>query len=128
MGLKGRPITPFGVPRMRWVRQILVGLAVLAAPALAQGPPAEVAADFKILVAAFGLAKEPIYTEEMVAISGRVYQFTSSSHEIVIIEPIRSRVDLLDLDRRIQSEVTFGQLEGGIAGIRGTPAQAFYRR
>jgi hypothetical protein len=113
---------------MRWVRPFLIGLAVLATPATAQGPPAEVAADFKILVAAYGLAKEPISTEEMVAIAGRVYQFVSNSHEIVIIEPIRSRVDLLDLDRKLQSEVTFGQLEEGIARIKGTLAEAIDRR
>lgn len=113
---------------MSRVRNLLVGIAVLASPATAQGPPAGVAADFKILVAAYGLARDPIYTEEMVAISGRVYQFMSLSHEVVIIEPIRSRVDLLDLDRKLQSEVTFGQLDEGIARIRGTLAEAIDRR
>jgi hypothetical protein len=113
---------------MRWVRHILVGLAVLATSATAQGPPAEVAADFKIKVAAFGLAKDPIYTEELVAISGRVYQFVSISHEIVIIEPIRSRVDLLDIERKLQSEVTFSQIDEGLARIKGTLARTIDRR
>src|SRR5438309_1861507 len=105
---------------MSRVRDILVGLALLATPAPAQVARPDVDADFKILVAAYGLAREPVYTEEMVAISGRVYQFLSNSHEVVVIEPKRSRVDLLDLDRKVQSEVTFGQLEEGLARIKGT--------
>jgi hypothetical protein len=113
---------------MSRVRILLVGLALLATPASAQGPPAEVAADFKIMVAAYGLAKEPIYTEEMVAISGRVYQFVSHSPEIVVIEPIRSRVDLLDLDRKLQSELTFSQLDEGLARVKGTLAEEVDRR
>lgn len=113
---------------MSRVCNILVGLALLADPAPAQGPPAEIPADFKILVAAYGLAREPIYTEEIVAISGRVYQFVSISREIVVIEPARSRIDLLDLNRKIQSEITFSQLDEGLARIKGTLAAAIDRR
>jgi hypothetical protein len=113
---------------MSRVRHFLVAIAVLVTPATAQGPPAEVAADFKVLVAAYGLAREPVYTEEMVAISGRVYQFVSISHEVVVIEPLRSRIDLLDLDRKLQSELTFGRIDAGLARIKGTLNEEIDRR
>lgn len=113
--------------RMGW---ILVGLASLASMATAQAPGPIPAAppDFKLLVASYGLGTVPVYTEELVAISGRVYQFASNSHEVVVIEPARSRVALLDLDRRLQSEISFGQLEAGLARVKGRLAGESDRR
>jgi hypothetical protein len=99
---------------------VLVGLACLGSPAGAQGPPPAGTPDFKILVANFGVAREPIFTEELVAISGRVYQFASITREVVVIEPVRAQVGLLDIERKLQSEISFSELEGGLSRVRAT--------
>ncbi|WP_435010295.1 hypothetical protein P12x_001547 [Tundrisphaera lichenicola] len=113
---------------MNQVRVHLIGFALMVAPAWADGPPAGNPADFKLLVAGYGLAKDPVYTEELVAISGRIYLFASNSHEIYVIDPSKSKVDFLDLERRLQSSITYAQIEEGQGRVRKTLAGAIEQR
>ena len=107
---------------------ILVGLDLPGDLGAGRGAGRRLRRRFKLLVAAYGLAREPVYTEELVAVSGRVYQFASDTHEVVVIEPARSRVDLLDLEPEAPVRGLFGQLDEGLPGSRATLARAIRSR
>ena len=108
---------------------LLAALTLLLATARGDGPPAPaVAADFKIQADSFALKPEPITREELVARHGRVYQFSTGTEEVVIIDPARGRVELLDIKRRVQTEVGFDQLEEGLGRIRATLGRAIQAR
>ena len=49
-------------------------------------------------------------TEEIVIRQGRAYVFPSDSKEVIIIEPSRGRLEILDVGRRVQTEVSFRSL------------------
>ena len=73
---------------------------------------APAAADFKLAVAFFGVRKEPITTSELIVHGGTGYYFASESpEEIVIINPTDRRIELLDLERRVQAEISFTKLD-----------------
>jgi hypothetical protein len=99
---------------------IAVGLLACLAQARADGPPAKdpVPADFKVQVASFGVAKEPVYTEEVVIRSGKIYVFPSNVKEVTIIEPARGRLDLVDTGRKCQSEITFQTLDESMVKLK----------
>jgi len=73
---------------------------------------APAAADFKLAISFFGVHKEPITTAELIAHDGTAYYFAHESpEEIVIINPADRRVELLDLERRVQAEISFTRLD-----------------
>jgi hypothetical protein len=95
------------------------GMVVLLAMAGVRGDePAVVPADFKIQIGEFALKKEPVATQEIVVRQGRAYIFPSDSKEVAIIEPARKRVELVDVGRKIQAEVTFGSLDLSLEKIK----------
>jgi hypothetical protein len=80
-----------------------------APPPSIQAPPP---ADFKLAIAFYGIRKEPITSAELIVRSGTAYYFASESpEEIVIINPTNRRIELLDLERKIQAEMPFARLE-----------------
>jgi hypothetical protein len=104
---------------------MVAGLSVvfsLVAPG-ADGPP-PIPADFKIQVGSFSLRKEPVSTEEILIREGRAYVFPSDSKEVVIIEHARGRLDLLDVGRKLQTEVSFRSLDESLAKIKTTLREA----
>lgn len=107
MGVMVRETSTMG----RWFG-VVGGLAcVLAAVGGDEPPaPAPAPADFKIDVGSFGASSKPVSTAQIVAKDGRTYLFSSDSNEVVIVEPKRAHVELLDIPRRIQVEITFAQL------------------
>ena len=69
-------------------------------------------ADFKLAISFFGIRKEPITTSELIVHDGTAYYFASESpEEIVIINPADRRAELLDLERRAQTEISFARLD-----------------
>ena len=104
---------------------IAAGLVACLGISAARGDdPPSVPADFKIRVASFGLGREPVSTEEIVVRRGRAYVFPSDSREVVIIEPAGGRVDLLDVGRKVQAEVTFRALDESLAKVKVTMTEA----
>jgi hypothetical protein len=89
----------------------------LGARAAEPAPPppnlrAPAPADFKLAIAFYGVHKEPITTSELIVHSGTAYYFASESpEEIVIINSTDRRVELLDLERRVQAEISFTRLD-----------------
>jgi len=68
--------------------------------------------DFKLTITQFGPGHEPLGTEEVVIRNGLAYHFVSGeSLEVILLDPTRSRLELIDLNRKVRTEVTFRRLE-----------------
>jgi hypothetical protein len=93
-------------------------VALLAMAAVGGEDSPAVPADFKLMVGEFALKKEPISTQDILIRRGTAYVFSSDSKEVVIIEPPKKRVDLLDVGRKVQSEITFRMLDDSLARIK----------
>ena len=115
--------------RRRW--GILGGLACLFAALGGDGPagtPGASSADFKVEVAEFGLGPKPVVTSEIVARDGRAYQFTPGNDEVVIIDPKRSRVELVDVGRRLQAIIPFAELNQSRSELKAAIAKTVDKR
>jgi hypothetical protein len=107
--------------RPRVTRLLLLALVAggwgLGSRAADPAPPppnlkAPAPADFKLAISFFGVRKEPITTSELIVHGGTAFYFASESpEEIVIINPADRRVELLDLERRTQAEISFTRLD-----------------
>ena len=102
---------------------ILASLLAVLTTAGADGPPTG-PADFRLQVASYGLQKDPVYTEEIVVREGRAYVFPSNSKEVTIIEPARGRLEILDVGRRIQAEVSFQSLDEALVKLKASLREA----
>ena len=101
---------------------VVLGLAASGA----DGPPS-VPADFKIRLGSFTLGKEAVSTEEVLIREGRAYVFPSDSREVVVIEPARGQIALLDVGRRVQSDVSFRSLDESLVKIKASLGEAVDR-
>ena len=110
----------------------LVGLATALTLLASAGSPGQeprpAPADFKLKVAEYGLGREPVSTSEIVFRKGRAYVFSSDSKEVIIVEPQQKRVDLVDVGRMVQSEVSFASLDEGLDKVRLTLRRAAEER
>jgi hypothetical protein len=97
---------------------VAVGLIGLGATKTPAGDPPSVPVDFKILIASFTLKPEPTLTEEVIVRQGRAYVFPSDSKEVVVIEPVPGRIELVDVGRKIKAEVTFRTLDDSIVKLK----------
>lgn len=99
----------------------LTGLA-MAAVGQASAPSAVAAPSepggFKIVYREYQLGTEPILRGEIVVLNGRWYQFHNINNEIVIVDPKRAKVELIDLSRKAQSEVTFARLDEATQALK----------
>ena len=100
------------------------GLLLAIVAAGADDPPPVVPADFKILIGEFSLKKEPISTAEVVVRRGRAYVFPSDSKEVLRIDPVGKRIDLVDIGRKVQAEVTFVELDQSLEKMKKVLASA----
>jgi len=92
---------------------VLAALAANPAPA-ADGPPA----DFKLVIHVFGVGKSPLASADLVVRKGVAYQFmTEAADEVMIIDPAQGRMMLLDLGRKVQTEVTAVGLDNALARL-----------
>jgi hypothetical protein len=97
---------------------IVVGLIAFVSTARADGPSPTVPADFRMTVGSHGAGPDPIYTEEIVVHSGRIYVLPSNSKEVTIIEPSRSSLEILDVGRKVQTEITFQKLDESLVKLK----------
>ena len=109
-------------------RALVAGLSVaFGLTAAGADGPSPVPADFKIQVGSFSTRKEAVSTEDVLIREGRAYVFPSGSKEVVIIEPARGQLELLDVGRRVQAEVAFRSLDESLAKIKVTLGEAIER-
>jgi hypothetical protein len=104
---------------------IMAGLvAMLTVGALVADDRPTAPADFKIQVGEFALKKEAVATAEIVVRQGRAYVFPSDSKEVVVIEPARKRVELVEIGRKVQAEVTFQELDESLEKLKKSLGEA----
>src|SRR4051812_7926321 len=83
-----------------------------AVPATAKLEKPATPRDFKLGIAFHGIRKAPITTAELVVRGGVAYYFASEApEEVLIIDPAAPRIELVDLDRKVQSEISFTKLD-----------------
>ena len=112
--------------RTTWM--MLVGLATATIAAGKGDLPAPPPPDFKVMVGSYSIKPEPVSTEEIVARQGRIYQFRSGTSEVVVIDPARKRVELVDLVRHVQTEVSFDRLDEALDQVTAKLRAAIARR
>jgi hypothetical protein len=89
-----------------------LGIGVWGAPALASD------SGFKIKIAFHGLRAEPITTAELFFRGGTAYYFAAASpEEILIVNPADARMELLDLQRKVQAEIALARLDEKVAAL-----------
>jgi hypothetical protein len=102
--------------------------AVLGADA-PTGPGLPPLGDFKIVVAMYGIRKEPMLTAELVVRHGRVFQFNSdATAEVIVHDPPTERIELFDMDRMVQTELTWKMLGEAEDRLRKALVQAIEKR
>ncbi|WP_435017564.1 hypothetical protein TA3x_005179 [Tundrisphaera sp. TA3] len=100
---------------------IVGGLAsVLMLAGADPGPAAPWAnpVDFKVEVGEFALGTRPVTTSQVVTRAGRAYLFTEGNDEVIVIDPQRSSVELVEFGRRIRAVISFGQLAESKARLK----------
>ncbi|WP_422930355.1 hypothetical protein [Singulisphaera sp. PoT] len=80
---------------------------------VAEEPKASQApADFKLTMSFFGAGGKAVATEEIVIRKRLAYHFVSGeSLEVIVLDPAQERLEILDLDRRLLTRITFRRLE-----------------
>lgn len=117
-------------------RSRVAGLALIlatASPAArADGPPpgteATVPDDFKLEITEFGAGTKPVATAQVVARDGRCYQFTERNNEVIVVDPRRARVEMVDIRLRLQTSLTFDELASARARLREALRKSIDRR
>jgi hypothetical protein len=101
-----------------------LGVLVLGLGIGVWGPPSFASdAGFKIAIDFYGVRAEPITTAELFFRSGTAYYFASESpEEILIVNPADARLELLDLPRKLQTEIGLTRLDEKVAGLHRTIA------
>lgn len=115
---------------MTWSRIgciLTIGLACILG--MAAEPPSAPPPDFKLALGLFGADQAPLGTGELVVRKGVAYQFLSEAkQEVQIVDPNHARVILLDLKRKLQTEITPSQLDAHVARLRRTIEAAIETR
>ena len=100
------------------MRSAMAIVAVLAMGAAGEDQPATprpgpgVPADYKLVIAMYGVAKEPISKTELVVHKGRAFLFKPGPPlEVIIHDPSTGRLEMIDLKRKIRSEISFKKLD-----------------
>lgn len=109
-----------------------VVLSILSTACLgADGPPPAVGApaDFKLKLELFGpIKKEPVAKGELIVRKGVGYQFLAEQlNEITIVDPAQASIVLLDLTRRVQTELSSKRLDNEIGRLHTRLVQSVER-
>jgi hypothetical protein len=102
----------------------LLSLGLMAAWTLAcraEEPPSrggDAAPEFKLETELFDVRKTPEARSELLSRNGTAYQFIEGvTEEVIVIEPARRRVELLDLRRSIRTVLTAQRLDAAVARL-----------
>lgn len=103
---------------------------LLLLPTLLLAPPEPgMPADFKLAVELHGVEKGAIATGVIVVRKGTAYQFLSTSRdEVQVVDPAGPTVTLINLRKRLQTQVTAAQLAAGGDRLRRSIETAARRR
>lgn len=73
---------------------------------------------FKVVFREFDVKNHVVLRGEMLARGGRIYLFRDSDKEILIFDPKSKKIDLIDLERRVQAGITYAQLDSFNAKLK----------
>src|SRR5262245_8517310 len=115
-----------GMPRaLAAVTVVLVATLFAAADEPAKTPAARQPGDFKLVMHVYGVAKEPVQKAEMVVHNGKVFRFDAEpSLEVVVVDPALKKVELLDLGRKLRTELPYQRLDTFQSNLHGAIATA----
>jgi len=100
---------------------------VLASLAQAAPVPAE-QGGFKFIFRELDVAGRKLHNGEIIVQGGRWYRIRNIDNEIVIVDPKRRRVEVIDLTRKTQSDVSFARLEDRTALLKKTLRESVAKR
>ncbi len=106
-----------------------IACLLLAALPLADDPPkpasppaapaqAPAAPSFRLTVQQYEAERQPVARGEIIASRGRVYYLETGSKEVIVLDPAGSTVRFLDLKLGVASELSYKDLEAGLASNR----------
>jgi hypothetical protein len=101
---------------MRLAVGIMLALGAVASRSVA-ADPAPTPADFKLVLARFDAGPNPVDRAEMLVHGGRAYQWSPEATEILVVDPVQSRCELLDLRRKTMTRVAFRSLDAYTAAL-----------
>lgn len=106
---------------------ILTGATTLAVAAASE-PARQSASDFKLVVTIYGIKKEPIQRAELLSWRGRTFLVVSDSPEVVVLNPGTNRAELVDLERKVHTDLPFERLERYQVSLRKAIHSAIEKR
>ncbi|MDE2508913.1 MAG: hypothetical protein KGM43_17040 [Planctomycetota bacterium] len=112
-----------------WSAAVLASLCALAAGTFAAADAPPEPSPFKVAFQRFDAGAKPLEAGEILFWHGRAYVFDlADRHEVAVFEPSNPRLELLDIKRMIQTELTQTQLELASARRRRTMLSAIARQ
>lgn len=101
---------------------LLIVVLFLASPANAaddkQAPVQSSKTEFKLVIDLYTVDKKPVVTADLIVYKGVAFHFVKEvPSEIVIIDPGKARIVLLDLKRKIQTELSVRRLDANLATL-----------
>ena len=84
--------------------------AAATAPAAAPAGPS-----FRLAFQHFDVGKRPIGRGEVIASRGRFYYLEKNSNEVIVIEPARKAIHLVDLKLGLAADLTYREVDAGLA-------------
>jgi hypothetical protein len=82
---------------------------------LGQAEKPAIPADFRVSVALKEATTDQGISAEWLAYKGRVLEIIDGRHELILIDPIARRVELLDLNRKRIARISFDRLDAELA-------------
>ncbi len=90
----------------------------------ADEPRLEPAAEFKVNIDYFRVRKEPVRRAQLVVRKGQAFWLLSESNEVVIYDSSDGQISLLDLKRRIHTELLLPKLESAFVKVKQSKTEA----
>lgn len=113
---------------MRAAVGLTLTLALTLAAVAASEPNRPVPADFKLVVTIYNVKKEPLHRTEFFSWRGRSFLVVSESPEVVVLNPATNRVELVDLQRKVHTDLPMEKLEAYQASLRKAIHSAIEKR
>lgn len=104
---------------MRLSIALIVLLPVLpVAPSFSEDTKAPTSHDFRLSVKLRDVAAGPATEAEMIGYQGRILQMIDGRSELILIDPIARRIEVLNLDRKCIARISFDRLDAEVAAYK----------
>ena len=93
-------------------------LSLCIAPLSANDDKPAVSADFRLKVDLRDIAPENLAAAEMIAYQGRILEIFEGGDEMILIDPVARRVEVIHLDRKQIAHLSFDRLDAETASYK----------